>query len=222
MDILHCRQILYHLNLQGSPAVILPPPKCQANDINPFLIIWTESCKEPHSYRVIWGKDPKPSWLWDLRPILEEILIVKAVVFPVVIYRWLWELDHKEGWILKNWCFQFVVLEKTLESPLDSKEIKPVNLKGNQPWMFSGRTDAEAEAPVNTVTTWCEELTHWERPWSWERLKAGGGEGAEDEMVGWHHQLNGHGFGWTPGVGDGQGGLVCYGLWDRTESDTTE
>ena len=198
MDILHCRQILYHLNLQGSPAVILPPPKCQANDINPFLIIWTESCKEPHSYRVIWGKDPKPSWLWDLRPILEEILIVKAVVFPVVIYRWLWELDHKEGWILKNWCFQFVVLEKTLESPLDSKEIKPVNPKGNQPWVFIGRTDAEAEAPILRPPDLKSQLI-WKNPdagknWGQEEKRA-----AENEMVGCHHQFSKHEFEQTSG-----------------------
>ena len=115
----------------------------------------------------------------------------------------LWEQDCKEGRVPKNWCLRTLVLEKTPESPLDSKEIKPVNLKGNQPWMFSGRTDAEAEAPVNTVTTWCEELTHWERPWSWERLKAGGGEGAEDEMVGWHHRLNGHEFEQTLGNREG-------------------
>ena len=176
MDILHCRQILYHLNLQGSPAVILPRPKCQANDINPFLMIWTESCKEPHSFRVIWGKDPKPSWLWDLRPILEEILIVKAVVLPVVVYRWLWELDHKEGWILKNWCFQFVVLEKTLESPLDSKEIKPVNPKGNQPWIFTGKNWCWSWSS-KILATWSKKLTNWKRPWRWERFKAKGEEG---------------------------------------------
>ena len=75
---------------------------------------------------------------------------------------WMWELDHKEGWAPKNWCFWTVVLEKTLESPLDCKEIKPVSLKENQSWMFIGRTDAGAEAPpyANTLATWCKELTH--------------------------------------------------------------
>ena len=82
----------------------------------------------------------------------------------------MWELDYKEGWALKNWCFQTVVLERTLESPLDSKEIKPVNHKGKQPWIFIGRTDAEA--PI-FGHLW-EELTHWKRPWCWERLKVGG------------------------------------------------
>ena len=85
----------------------------------------------------------------------------------------MWELDHKESWALKNWCFWTVVLEETLESPLDCKEIQPVHPKGDQSWIFIGRTDAEAETP-NTLATWYEELTHWKRPWCWERLKAGG------------------------------------------------
>ena len=98
----------------------------------------------------------------------------------------MWELDYKDGLVLKNWCFWTVVLEKTLESPLDCKEIQPVHPKGNESWMFIGRTDAEAETP-NTLATWCEELIHWKRPWYWERLKSGG-EG-EEEMVGWYHWL---------------------------------
>ena len=85
---------------------------------------------------------------------------------------WMWELDHKEGWALKNWCFWTVVLEKTPESPLDCEEIKPVHAKGNQSWIFIGGTDAEAEAKVaSTLATWCKEPTHWKRPWCWERLK---------------------------------------------------
>ena len=131
---------------------------------------------------------------------------------------WMWELGYKESWAQKNWCFWTVVLEKTLESPLDCKEIQPVHPKGDQSWVFIGRTDAEAETS-NTLATWCKELTHWKRPWCWERLKA---RGKEDEMVGWHHQLSGHGFGWTPGDGDGQGGLVCWDSWGRKELDTTE
>ena len=86
----------------------------------------------------------------------------------------MWELDYKEGRVTKNWCFWIVVLEKTLESPLDCKEIKPVNSKGNQPWIFIGRTDAKAEAPK--LVTWCKELTYWKRPWCQERLKAGEGD----------------------------------------------
>ena len=86
----------------------------------------------------------------------------------------MWEFDHKEGWVLKD-CFWTVVLEKTLESPLDSKEIKPVNSKGNQSWIFIGRT-GYWNWTSNTLATWCEELTHWKRPWCWERLKAGEGD----------------------------------------------
>ena len=88
---------------------------------------------------------------------------------------WMWELDQKESWALKNWCFWTVVLEKTLASPLDFKEIKPVHPKGNQPWIFIGRTDAEAQSqtPVLWPTGQWEELTHWKRPWCWEWLKAG-------------------------------------------------
>ena len=83
----------------------------------------------------------------------------------------MWELDHKEGWTPKNWCFGTVVLEKTLESPLDHKEIKPVNPKGNRFWIFTGKTDAEAEAPI----LWQPDVksNHWQRPWCWERLRAG-------------------------------------------------
>ena len=86
----------------------------------------------------------------------------------------MWELDHKEGWVLKNWCFLIVQLEKILESPLDWKEVKPVNPKGNQPWIVIGRTDAETEAPILWPP---EEPTYWKRPWCWERLRAKGEEG---------------------------------------------
>ena len=100
----------------------------------------------------------------------------------------MWELDHKEGWVLKNWCFPTVVLEKTLESPLDFKEIKLVNPKGNQPWIFTRRTDAEAEASkyaeAEALATRCEELTHGKRPWCWERLRAEG-EAGDREWDGW-------------------------------------
>ena len=85
---------------------------------------------------------------------------------------WMWELNYKESWTPKNWCFLTVVLEKILESPLDCKEITPVNPKGNQPLIFIGRTDVEAETPI--LWPGCEELTHWKRPWCWDRLKAAG------------------------------------------------
>ena len=88
---------------------------------------------------------------------------------------WMWELDYKESWALKNWCFWSVVLEKTLENPLDCKEIQPVHPKGNQSWIFIGSWNS------NTLATWCEELTHWKRPWCWERQERGT---TEDEIVG--------------------------------------
>ena len=104
---------------------------------------------------------------------------------------WMWELDYKETWALKNWCFWTVVLEETLETPLDSKEIQPVHPKGNQSWIFIGRTDAEAETPI----LWPPDVKNrliWKDPdagndWRWEKKGL-----TEDEMVGWHHRLNGH------------------------------
>ena len=112
---------------------------------------------------------------------------------------WMWELDYKESWALKNWCFWTVVLEKTLESPLDCKEIQPVHPKGDQSWVFIGRTDVEAETPI----LWPPDAKSWV---IWKDPDAGKDWGQEekgmreDEMVGWHHWLNVHGFGWTPGV----------------------
>jgi len=100
---------------------------------------------------------------------------------------WMWELDYEESWVLKNWCFWIVVLEKTLESPLDCKENQPVHPKGDQSWVFIGRTDVEAENP-NTLAAWCEELTHLKRPWCWERLK-GGGEWDNRGWGGWMTSL---------------------------------
>ena len=96
-------------------------------------------------------------------------------------YVWMWELFYKDSWALKNWCFWTVGLEKTLENPLDSKEIKPGNPKGNQSWIFIARTDVEVE----TLILWLpDELTPWKRPWCWERLKAGG-EGEDKGWDGW-------------------------------------
>ena len=119
-----------------------------------------------------------------------------------------------------NWCFWIVVLEKTLESPLDCKGIQPVHSKGDQSWVFIGRNNAKAETPV----LWPPHAKTW---LIWKDSDAGRDWGqeetgtTEDEMAGWHHWLNGHEFEWTPGIGDGQGGLVCCDLWGRKESDTT-
>ena len=99
---------------------------------------------------------------------------------------WMWELDCEKSWVLKNWCFWTVVLEKTLESPFDCKEIQPVHTKGDQSWGYIGRTDVEAET-LNTLATWCEELTHWKRPWCWEGLRAG--EGDDRGWDGWMASL---------------------------------
>ena len=133
----------------------------------------------------------------------------------------MWELDYKESWVLKNWCFWTVVLEKTLKSSLDCKEIKPGNPKGNQSWIFIGRTDAEAE----TLTLWPPDAKNWltekdpDAGKDWRQEAKGT---TEDKMVGWHHQLNGHEFEQAPGVDDGQESLVCCSPGGRKELDLTE
>ena len=124
----------------------------------------------------------------------------------------MWELDYKESWAQKNWCFWTVVLEKTLESPLDCKETQPVHFKGDWSWVSIGRTDVEAETPIfwpPGVKSWLI----WKDPYVGRDWGQGEKGTTVDEMVGWHHWLNGHGFGWAPGVGDGQGGLVCCSSW---------
>ena len=136
-----------------------------------------------------------------------KVCLVKAIIFPVVMHgcdSW----EYKQSWAPKNWCFWTVVMEKTLESPLDCKEIQPVHPKGNQSWIFTGRTDDEAETPI----LWPPDVKNcltWKDPdagkdWKWEEKGT-----AEDEMVGWHHQLNGHEFEQASGVGDGQGALFA-------------
>ena len=134
---------------------------------------------------------------------------------------WIWELDCEESWAPKNWCFWTVVLEKPLESPLYFKEIQPVHSKGDQPWVFFGRNDAKAEAPI----LWPPDVNSWligkdsdaGRDWGQEEKGT-----TEDEMAGWHHQLNGCEFEWTLGVGDGQEGLVCCDSCSRKESNMAE
>ena len=133
----------------------------------------------------------------------------------------MWELGCKESWVPKNWCFWTVELEKTLESSLGCKEIQPVYPKGDQSWVFIGRTDVEAEIPI----LWPPDAKSWliwkdpdvGKDWGQEEKGT-----TEDEMAGWHHRLDGHGFGRTSADGDGQGGLACCGSWGRKESDTTE
>ena len=140
--------------------------------------------------------------------------LVKAMVFPVVMYGC-------ESWTIKKAFWTVALEKKTLESDLDYKEIQPVHPKGNQSWIFIGRTDAEAETPI----FWPPDVKSWliwkvpDAGKDWGREEKGM---TEDEMVGWHHRLNGHEFEWTPGVGDGQGGLACCSPWGRKELDTTE
>ena len=132
---------------------------------------------------------------------------------------WMWELEHKESWLLKNWWFWTVMLENTLESPLDCK-IKPVNCKGYQSWIFTEGLNAEAEAPI----LWPPDVKKWltgqdpaaGKDWRQEKGMT------QDEMVGWHHQLDGHEFEQVPGVSDGQGSLVCCSPRGHKESDMTE
>ena len=148
-----------------------------------------------------------------------KVHLVKAIVFPVV--RLDVRVGYKESWVPKNWCFWTVVLEKTLDSPLDYKEIQLVHSKGDQPWDFFGRNDAKAETPV----LWPPHAKSWligkdsdaGRDWGQEEKGT-----TEDEMAGWHHWLDECEFEWTPGVGDGQGGLACCHSWCRKELDMTE
>ena len=134
---------------------------------------------------------------------------------------WMWELDYKESWEPKNWGFWTVVLEKTLESSSDYKEIKPVNPKGNQPWIFIRRTDAEADAPIlrpRDMKNWLiEKDPDAGKDWRQEEKRM-----TEDEIIGWHHQLYGHEFEQSPGVADGQGSLACCSPWGCKEPDMTE
>ena len=133
----------------------------------------------------------------------------------------MWEMNHRENWALKEWCIWSAGLEKILASPLDWKEIKPVHPKGNQPWIFIGRTDAEAEAPI----LWPPKAKSWlidkepDAGKDWRQEEKGV---TEDEIIGWHHWLDGHEFEQTLGDSEGQGSLVCCSLWGCKESDTTE
>jgi len=133
----------------------------------------------------------------------------------------MWELDHKQDWMPKNWCFCTVVLEKTLESSLNNEEIKPVNPKGNQSWIFIGRIDAEAEAPVLWLPDAKSRLIGKDpdarKDWRQEEKGM-----TEDEIVGWHHQLNRNEFEHAPGDGERQGNLACCSPWGCKELDMTE
>ena len=149
-----------------------------------------------------------------------RVHLVKAMGFSSG-HVWMWVLDCEESWALKNWCFWTVVLEKTLESPLDCKEVQPVHSKGDQPWVLFGRNDAKAETPI----LWPPHAKSWligkdsDAGRDWGQKEKGT---TEDEMAGCYHRLDGHEFEWTPGDGDGQGGLTCCDSWSCKESDMTE
>ena len=149
-----------------------------------------------------------------------NVLLVKSFVSPVVMYG-CGRVDYKESWVLKNHCFWTVMLGKTLESPLDCKEIKPVHSNRNQSWIFIGRTDAEAEAPIlrpPDVKNWLI----WKDPDAWKDWGQEEKGMTEDEIVGCHHQLDGCKFEEGLGVVDGQGGLSCCSPWSCKESDMTQ
>ena len=156
-----------------------------------------------------------------------KVHLDKAMVFPEVMLR-MWELDYKESWALKNWCFWTVVLEKTLESPLYCREIQPVHTKGNQSWIFIGRTDVDAERNSNPLATWREELTHLKRPWCWERLKVGGKgddrgwDGGMESPTQWTWVwVNSGSWWWTrrPGVLQSMGSLRVGHDWGTELTD---
>ena len=149
-----------------------------------------------------------------------KVHLVKAMVFPVVMYGCeSWTIKKAEHWRID--AFELWSLEKTLESALDCKEIQPVSPKGNQSWIFIGRTDAEAETPI----LWLPDAKNWliwkdpDAGKDWRREEKWM---TEDEMVKWHHRLDGHEFEQAPGVGDGQGSLVCSSPWGRKELNLTE
>ena len=155
---------------------------------------------------------------WDII-LPTKVHLVKGMIFPVVMYGC--ESDYKGSWALKYWSFSTVLLEKTLESPLDCQEIQPVHPKGNQSWILIGRIDPDAEVPI----LWPPNGKNWltgkdpEAGKDWRQEKKGT---IENEMVRWYHRLSGHEFEQAPGDSDGQGRLACCSLWGHKESDTTE
>ena len=169
-----------------------------------MLAPWKKSCDEPGQHI-----QKQRHYFANKRPSCQSYGFSSSHV-------WMWELDHKESSVLKNWCFWTVVLEKTLESPLDCKEIQPVHPKGNQSWIFIGRTDAEDEAPI----LWPPDAKNWliwkdpdaGKDWTWEEKGM-----TEDEMVGRHHRLDGHEFEQALGCGEGQGSLACCSPWGHKE-----
>ena len=164
----------------------------------------------------------KPSSIFKSRDITlqKKVQYNESYAFSSC-HVWMWQLHHKEWWPMKNWWFWTVVLDKTLESPLDYKEVQQVNAKGNQSWIFIGRSDAEAEAPILWPTDVKKLLIRKDpiigKDWRQEEKRM-----MEDEKAGWHHQLDGHELEPARGVGEGHGSLVCCSPWGCKESDMTE
>ena len=183
-----------------------------------------DDCSHEIKRHLLLGRKLMTNWdsIFKSRDITlpTKVQTVKAMIFSSG-HVWMWELDQKESWALKNWCFWTVVLEKTLESPLDSKEIQLVNPKGDQSWVFTGRADVETEAPI----LWPPDAKSWpigkdpNAGKDWRQEEKGM---AESEMAGWHHRLNGHEFEQILGDSGGQGNLVFCSPWGHKESDTTE
>ena len=163
----------------------------------------------------------KMQYLFFLKAMNKVELEYFLIYLNYIIFLWMWELNHKESWVSKNWCFWTMVLEKTFESSLDCEEIQPVHPKGNQSWIFIARTDAEAETPI----LWPPDAKNWllgkdsDAGKDWRQKEKGT---TEDEMAGWHHWLYGHEFEQAMGVGGGHGGLACCSPWSHKESDMTE
>ena len=165
---------------------------------------------------------PKSQQIVTATMKLKDASSLEGKLWPISnSHAWMWKLDYKESWVLKNGCFWTVVLEKILESPLDSKEIQLVHPKEDQSWVFIGRNDVEAKIPI----LWPSEVKNW-LIWKdpdvgkdWRQEEKGM---TEDKMVGWNHWLNGHEFEYIPRAGDGQGGLVCCSPWRCKDLDVTE
>ena len=174
-----------------------------------MLAPWKKSCDQPRQHN-----KKQRHYFTDQVPSSQSYGFSSS-------HGWVWEMDYKESWALKNWCFWTVVLEKTLESPLDCKEIQPVHPKGNQSWILMGRTDAEAKTSI----LWPPDLKYWltgkdpDAGKDWRQEKKGT---TENGMVGWHHWFYEHKFEQAPGVGDGQGSLACFSPWDSKVLDMTE
>ena len=182
------------------------------------MVIAAMKLKDAYSYKKSYDQ-PRQHIKQQRRYFANKDLSIQSYSFSSSL-EWMWELDCKESWAPKNWCFWTVVLEKTLESPLGCKEIQPVHPKRNQTWIFIGRTDAEAESQL-----WPPDVKSWliwkdpDAGKDWRQEEKGT---TEDEIIRWHHRCNGYEFELAAGVGDGQGSLACCSPWGHKELDTTE